>query len=154
MKLGNGINGVILRFNSVSNKEIKAHLYDFMKELITTDVQDFMNASITYKLISMDISSTSEPRKSHKIGAPHRSGLAIDIEAINGKMIGVYYNRDPELTGICDALQVKATDIKNVFESFGPLICFKIDQAGNSRQLTKSTAVINDHKDHLHFAVR
>ncbi len=154
MKIGNGINGVILKFNSVSNVEVKPHLYDFIKELITTDIQDIMDESVSYKLISMDISSTSEPRPSHQIGGPHRSGLAIDIAAINGKLIEKFYNKDPELTGICDALQVKATDLKNVFESFGPLICFKIDRDGNSRQLTKDRKAINGHKDHLHFSVR
>lgn len=154
MKLGNGINGVILKFNSVSNSEIKPHLYNFLKELLTTDVQDFMDAGVTYKLVSLDISSTSEPRPSHQPGGPHRNGLAIDIAAVNGKNIKALYNHDTELTGICDALQVKATDIKNAFESFGPLICFKIDRNGNSRQLTKDMNVINGHKDHLHFAVR
>ncbi len=154
MKMGNNLNGVIVKFNPGTDAEIKANLFDFMRELVTTDIQDFMDAGTTYKIISLQISSTSEPCPSHKPGAPHRDGLAIDIAAINGKSIKHLYSYDQELTGICDALQVKATDLKNVFESFGPLICFKIDKAGNSRHLTKDMATINSHKDHLHFSVR
>jgi hypothetical protein len=154
LKLGNGINGVILKFGPKSDAPISSILLSFMKDLLATDIQDFMDASKTYKLISLHISSTSEPYHAHKIGGPHRSGLAVDIAEINGKSITRLYNHDEELTGICDALQVKATDDKRVFENYGPLICFKTDRAGNINQIKKDTTLISMHKSHLHFSVR
>lgn len=155
MKLGSSINGVILILSpDCRDREVKAQLVHFLMQLITTEIQDFMNPNKIYKIISLGISSTSEPYHEHKIGGPHRGGLAIDIAAVNGKSITHLYNHDEELTGICDALQLNATDIKNVFESFGPLMCFKMDRDGNSRQIKKDTKVINQHKSHLHFSVR
>jgi hypothetical protein len=152
--LPNGLNGVILTFSSVSNAGVHPVLHYFLCQLLTTKLEDFTTPGKFYTLFSAHISSTSEPFYKHSEGGPHRSGLAVDISAVNGKSITQFYNKDEELTGICDALQVLATDIREVFENFGPLICFKTDRAGSINQIKKDTQVINMHKSHLHFSVR
>ncbi len=152
--LPSGLNGVILTFSPNSNAGIHPVLHNFLSQLLTTQLEDFMTPGKFYRLVSINVSSTSEPYKPHQLGGPHRNGLAIDISAINGKSITRFYNNDEEVTGICDALQVLATDIREVFENFGPLICFKTDRGGTIKQLTKDTRVISMHKTHLHFSVR
>ena len=107
--LPNGLNGVILTFSSVSNAGVHPVLHNFLCQLLTTKLEDFMVSGKFYNLISLHISSTSEPYKEHKAGGPHRNGLAIDISAVNGKSITRNYDTDEEVAGICDALQVLAT---------------------------------------------
>ncbi|HRH42746.1 MAG TPA: hypothetical protein PKY82_14045 [Pyrinomonadaceae bacterium] len=152
--LPNGLNGVILTFSSNSNAGVHPVLYHFLCQLLTTKLEDFMESGKLYNFISAHISSTSEPYHKHSVGGPHRNGLAIDISKINGKSITDFYNKDEDVTGICDALQVLATDIREVWENFGPLICFKTDQKGSINQIKKDTNLITMHKSHLHFSVR
>lgn len=152
--LPTGLNGVILSFSENSNAGVHPVLHYFLSQLLTTKLEDFMNSGKFYTLVSLHISSTSEPYHAHAVGGPHRNGLAVDFSAINGKSITKYYNYDEEVTGICDALQVLAIDISQVFENFGPLICFKTDRGGSINQIKKDTNVISMHKSHLHFSVR
>ncbi len=152
--LPTGLNGVILGFSKSSNAGVHPVLHNFLCQLLTTKLEDFMNSGKFYTLVSLHISSTSEPYHAHAVGGPHRNGLAVDISAINGKSITNFYDKDEELTGICDALQVLATDIRDVWENFGPLICFKTDRGGSINQIKKDTGLISMHKSHLHFSVR
>lgn len=153
MKLGSGLNGVIFTFGPNSNQEISPVLHGFMSSLVSQDMTNILTGA-THKLITLHISSTSEPYHAHKVGGPHRNGLAIDISSINGKGITALYDYDEELRGICDALQVKAIDNDHVFENFGPLICFKTDRKGNINQIKKDKSLLAMHKTHLHFSVR
>jgi hypothetical protein len=123
--LPNGLNGVILTFGPNSNAGVHPVLHYFLSRLLTTRLEDFMTPNKFYTLISLHISSTSEPYIEHKIGGPHRNGLAIDIAAINGKPISKLYNYDEELTG-----------------------------SGHINQITKDTKLLSQHKSHLHFSVR
>lgn len=152
--LPNGLNGVILTFSTTSNAGVHPVLHNFLCNLLTTRLEDFVTSGKFYTLISLHISSTSEPYHAHKVGGPHRNGLAVDFSAINGKSITKFYDRDEEVTGICDALQVLAIDIQDVWENFGPLICFKTDSGGKINQIKKDTNLISMHKSHLHFSVR
>jgi hypothetical protein len=152
--LPSGLNGVILTFSTKSNAGVHPVLHYFLCQLLTTKLEDFMTPGKFYNLMSLHISSTSEPYFAHSEGGPHRNGLAVDISAVNGKSISKYYNYDEEVAGICDALQVLATDINEVFENFGPLICFKTNRAGAINQIKKDTKILSSHKSHLHFSVR
>lgn len=152
--LPSGLNGVILTFSDNCNAGVHPVLFHFLAQLLTTQLEDFTVSGKFYRLIKLHISSTSEPYYKHAVGGPHRNGLAVDIAAINGKGITELYNRDEEVTGICDALQVLATDIREVWENFGPLICFKTDRGGHINQIKKDKDLISMHKTHLHFSVR
>jgi hypothetical protein len=154
MKLGNSINNVFLTFGPTSDSEVNVVLYNFLKGLIQTEMQDILNAGKKYNLLKLHISSTSEPYKAHKVGGPHRSGVAVDISAINGKSITHYYENDPEVRGIADALQFKAIDDDRVWENFGPLICLKSKLTGDITEIKKDKKLISLHKTHLHFSVR
>lgn len=144
---------MIFTFSPNSYQDINPVLYGFVSKLVSQDMTDILTGK-THKLITLHISSTSEPFHAHKEGGPHRNGLAIDISKINGKSITKLYDYDEELRGICDALQVKAIDDDHVFENFGPLICFKTDKKGNINQIKKDKNLISMHKTHLHFSVR
>lgn len=154
LTLPGGLNGVTLICGANSNPGVHPVLYHFLAQLLATQLEDFMNPGKFYTLNSLYISSTSEPYKKHAVGGPHHNGLAIDIAAVNGKSITDLYNHDQELTGICDALQVLATDIREVWENFGPLICFKTDRSGHINEIKKDTDLISMHKTHIHFSVR
>ncbi len=152
--LPNGLNGVILTFSNSSNAGVHPVLHYFLCKVLTTTLEDFMTPGKFYQLGSLHISSTSEPYHAHRVGGPHRNGSAVDISAVNGKSISGFYSHDEEVAGICDALQVLATDISEVFENFGPLICFKTNRAGNTNQIKKDNQLLSSHKSHLHFSVR
>jgi hypothetical protein len=156
-KLGTSINGVILTFSAVSNSDVHPVLLNFLSALIKPQMQDILDKNKIYNLISLHISSTSEPYKAHKVGGPHRSGKAVDIAKINGKAITQFYNHDPEVKGISDALQYNAIDDDRIWENFGPLICLKSYSAGplEIKPLTEGNkALISQHKTHIHFSVR
>jgi hypothetical protein len=155
-KLGTSINSVILTFSSVSDSDVHPVLLNFLKDLIQTKMTDITDETKSYNLISMHISSTSEPYKAHKPGGPHRSGKAVDISKINGKSITNFYDSDAEVSGIADALQYKAIDDDRVWENFGPLICLKTYSSKPLQVLPNSDkrkALISLHKTHLHFSV-
>jgi hypothetical protein len=154
MLLGNGINGVILTFGKKSNDQVHPVLVQFMNKLVNSNLQDILTNDETFKLTSLHISSTSEPYSKHKVGGPHRSRKAVDISAINGKSITHLYGYDPEVTGICNALQVKAIDLDEVWENFGPLICLKTPMGKPMKQIKLDKDLISMHKTHLHFSVR
>ena len=115
--LPTGLNGVILNFSANSNAGVHPVLQNFLSQLLRTKLENFTTSGKFYTLVSLHISSTSEPYHAHKEGGPHRNGLAVDFSAINGKSITKYYNYDEEVTGISDALQVLAIDISEVFEN-------------------------------------
>ena len=147
-------NGVTMTFSETSNAGVKWVLHFFLIKLLKTWMEDINDRSKGYYLHTVHISSTSEPYREHKIGGPHRSGLAVDISAINGKNITKFYNVDPEVRGICDSLQYSALNYSEVFENFGPLICFKSKPDGEIYQIKYDQKLINAHKSHLHFSVR
>jgi hypothetical protein len=148
------LNGVNLSFSSQSNAGIMPVLLFFLTKLIRTRMEDPNERGKLYTLFSLHISSTSEPYYKHKEGGPHRRGLAIDIAAINGKSITTYYGVDSDVTGICNSLQYNAIYYPEVFENFGPMICFKTKPNGVITQIEKDKDLINAHKTHIHFSVR
>lgn len=148
------LNGVNLTFSQNSNAGIMPVLLFFLTKLIKTGMEDPNDRGKLYTLSSLHISSTSEPYFAHKEGGPHRRGLAIDISAINGKSITKLYGVDPDVTGICNSLQYTAIYYPEVFENFGPLICFKSNRDGVISEIKYDQTLINAHKTHIHFSVR
>ncbi|MBK8147718.1 MAG: hypothetical protein IPN69_14945 [Acidobacteria bacterium] len=153
-KLGTSINGVILNYSGSSDCEVSEKMLSVMTGIIKPEITD-SSGNVLYKLLSVHISSTSEPYFQHKEGGPHRSGNAVDIAQINNKPITSFYSTDEEVQAVCDAMQVAASEDARIWENFGPLGCFKT--YGENRILIsgeKNAGLISMHKTHLHFAIK
>ncbi len=130
------INGVTIEFSSLVNKSVDPRVVDALKLIVKT------NIATSKVLNKLYISSANDQHKSPSRHVQGK-GKAVDISRINDMKLSVYYNKDPAVKAIADAIQDEFEKYQHRRENFGPYFKKKLGK----------THAMSGHGDHIHLSV-
>ena len=132
--IGAVTNGVAIEFADGVNNDVEPALIEALGQIVRPGIPHIHLVHTLY------VSSAND---SHEAPSRHVQRKAVDISRINGKLIGVHYGTDVEVTAVVERIQRDFELVPGRRENFGPYMKHK---SGRPHQ-------VSGHSDHIHLSI-